>query len=151
MNDDTLPAVWMADPPIQKETVLTAINAVLDEDRACRGKERSIRVASVLALALLCPALLWCAAYGITPLVRGGYALMARAVAERLDPALRRELPQHGPQDLHELPAGDHDEHDQQQDRHDDERVGNTCRYSADSTATDFVHVCTSPTDRYPK
>ena len=81
MNDDALPAVWIADPPIQKDTVLTAINAVLDEDRACRGKERSIRVASVLALALLCPALLWCAAYGITPLVRGGYALMAAGTA----------------------------------------------------------------------
>ena len=77
MNDDSLPAVWIADAPIQKNTVLMAMNAVLSEDRACRDKERAIRIASVLVLALLCPALLWCAAYGTTPLVRGGYALMA--------------------------------------------------------------------------
>jgi hypothetical protein len=81
MSDDSLPAVWIADPPIQKNTVLTAINAVLNEDRACREKERAIRIGSLLALALLCPALLWCAAYGTTPLVRGGYALMAAGAA----------------------------------------------------------------------
>ena len=81
MSDDSLPAVWIADPAMQKNTVLTAINAVLNEDYACREKERAIRIASVLALALLCPALLWCAAYGTTPLVRGGYALMAAGTA----------------------------------------------------------------------
>ena len=81
MNDDSLPALWIADPPVQKNTVLTAINAALNEDRACREKERAIRIASVLALALLCPALLWYAAYGATPLVRGGYALMAAGTA----------------------------------------------------------------------
>ena len=81
MNDDSLPAVWIAEPPIQKDTVLMAMNAVLSEDRACREKERAIKVASVLALALLCPALLWCAAYGTTPLVRGAYALMAAGTA----------------------------------------------------------------------
>ena len=81
MSDDSLPAVWIADPPIQKDTVLTAMTAILNEDRASRDKERAIRIASVLALALLCPALLWCAAYGTTPLVRGGYALMAAGTA----------------------------------------------------------------------
>src|SRR5688500_961014 len=81
MSDDSLPAVWTADRPIQKNTMLTAMNAVLNEDRACRGREQAIRIASVLALALLCPALLWCAAYGTTPLVRGGYALMAVGTA----------------------------------------------------------------------
>ena len=81
MSDDSLPAVWIAEPPIQKDAVLMAMNAVLSEDRACREKERAIRIASVLALALLCPALLWCAAYGTTPLVRGGYALMAAGTA----------------------------------------------------------------------
>src|SRR5687767_7794985 len=49
-----------------RATGLTAMNAVLNEDRACRGREQAIRIASVLALALLCPALLWCAAYGTT-------------------------------------------------------------------------------------
>ena len=81
MNDDSLPALWTADSPAPKDAVLAAINAVISEDHSRRGKERSIRVVSVLALAVLCPALLWCAAYGITPLVRGGYALMAAGTA----------------------------------------------------------------------
>jgi len=60
---------------------MTAMNAVLNEDRALRDKDRGTRIAAGLALALLCPALLWCAAYGIAPLVRGGYALMAAGTA----------------------------------------------------------------------
>ncbi len=81
MNDDSLPALWISDPPAKKEAVMSAMNAVLDEDRAVREKDRGIRIAFVLALALLCPALMWCAAYGTSPLVRGGYALMAVGTA----------------------------------------------------------------------
>ena len=81
MSDDSLPAVWTSDPPPRREAVMTAMNAVLDEDRAARDKDRRIHIACGLALAVLCPALLWCAAYGITPLVRGGYALMAAGTA----------------------------------------------------------------------
>ncbi len=81
MNDEVLPAIWMSDPPVDKAKVMTAMHAVLDEDRAVRGRERGIRVASVLVLALLCPALMWCAAYGVSPLVRGVYALMAVGAA----------------------------------------------------------------------
>ena len=81
MNDDALPAIWISDPPVNKEAVMSAMNAVLDEDRAVRDKDRAIRVVSVLVLALLCPALMWCAAYGVSPLVRGGYALMAVGAA----------------------------------------------------------------------
>jgi hypothetical protein len=81
MNHDSLPAIWISDPPLNKEAVMTAMNAVLNEDRAVRDKDRGIRIAFVLALALLCPALLWCAAYGTSPLVRGGYALMAVGTA----------------------------------------------------------------------
>jgi hypothetical protein len=77
MNDDALPAIWMSDPPVDKEAVMIAMNAVLDEDRAARHKDRRIRIGCVFALALLCPVLIWCAVYGISPLVRGGYALMA--------------------------------------------------------------------------
>jgi hypothetical protein len=81
MNDDALPALWMSDPPVDKEAVMTAMNAVLDEDRAARDKDRRIRVAFVFAPVLLCPVLLWAASYGISPLVRGGYALMAVGTA----------------------------------------------------------------------
>ncbi len=81
MNDDALPAIWMSDPPVDKEVVINAIDAVLDEDRSARGKDGVIRIASLLVLALLCPALMWSAAYGVSPLVRGGYALMAVGAA----------------------------------------------------------------------
>lgn len=81
MSEDSLPAAWIADQPIQNNSVLAATNAVLDEDRACREREGTMRIVSLLALALLCPALLWCAAYGVAPLVRGGYALMAAGSA----------------------------------------------------------------------
>ena len=80
-NDDSLPALWMSDPPVDKEAVMTAMNAVFDEDRAARDKDRRIRLCFVFALALFCPVLLWFAAYGISPLVRGGYALMAVGTA----------------------------------------------------------------------
>jgi hypothetical protein len=82
MNDASLPAVWAAaDRPIEKNTLLMATNAVLAEDRACRDKERAIRILSLLALLLLCPIVLWFAAYGTTPLVRGWYGLVAAGTA----------------------------------------------------------------------
>jgi hypothetical protein len=81
MNDDSLPALWTSDPPVDKEAVMTAMNAVLDEDRAARDKDRRIRFSFVFAPALLCPIVLWCAAYGISPLVRGAYGLMAVGTA----------------------------------------------------------------------
>jgi hypothetical protein len=81
MSQDPLPAVWISDPPPGRDAVMTVMNAVLDEDRAAHAKDRGAAIAGGLALALFCPALLWCAAYGIAPLVRGGYALMAVGTA----------------------------------------------------------------------
>jgi len=82
MSDDSLPAVWTAEPPaLTMAAVNTAINTVLVEDRADRDKQRGLHIAAAIALALLCPVLLWCAAYGVSPLVRGGYALMAAGTA----------------------------------------------------------------------
>jgi hypothetical protein len=81
MNDDALRAVWMSTQPTATENLVTSMTAVLDEDRAAREKDRRSRVAALTAVALLCPTLLWCAAYGKTPLVRGGYALMAVGTA----------------------------------------------------------------------
>jgi hypothetical protein len=78
MNDDALAAIWMSDPPVDKEAVMNAVNAVLDEDRADRDKDRRIRIGFAFAPVLLClVAVMWAAVYGISPLVRGGYALMA--------------------------------------------------------------------------
>ena len=81
MNHDALRAVWVSHPDTHKENLMTVINAVLDEDRSACEKDRWIRVAAVIAVGLLCPALLWFAAYGRTPLVRGGYSLMAIGTA----------------------------------------------------------------------
>jgi len=78
MTDDSLRAIWTLDPsPLSQDALSAAMNAVLDEDRAARDKDRGVNIVAGCALALLCPALLWCAAYGTDPLVRGGYALMA--------------------------------------------------------------------------
>ena len=81
MRDDSLSSVWTGDPPMEKNAVLAAVTAVLHEDRASRERERAIRIPSLLALAVLCPVLLWCAAYGISPIIRGAYALMAAGSA----------------------------------------------------------------------
>ena len=81
MNDDSLSALWISDPPVDKEAVMNAMNAVLDEDRAARDKDRRVRIGGVFALAFLCPTLVFCAIYGISPLVRAAYALMAVGTA----------------------------------------------------------------------
>ena len=60
---------------------MQTLDAVLGEDRAARENERRVRIASAVALGLLCPAALWCAAHGVTPLVRGAYALMGAGTA----------------------------------------------------------------------
>ena len=82
MSDDSLHVIWTRDPsPLSQDALTTAMNAVLDEDQAARAKDRGVQIIAACALALLCPALLWCAAYGTDPLVRGGYALMAADTA----------------------------------------------------------------------
>jgi hypothetical protein len=79
MSDDArlLSAVWTSDHPVDKAAVMSAIDTVLDKDRAARARERRIRIGALVALAFLLPMMLWSAAHGVTPLVRGAYALMA--------------------------------------------------------------------------
>jgi hypothetical protein len=83
MSDDSLSlsAVWMSDHPVGKEHVMSTIQTVLENDRASRARERRIRIGSLLALTCLLPIMLWAAAHGVTPLVRGAYALMAAGSA----------------------------------------------------------------------
>jgi hypothetical protein len=81
MIDDSLPVFWMSDEPVSMETVKTAVHNALAEDRASRERERSVRAASIAVIALLCPALAWSAAHGVTPLVRGGYVFMVVGAA----------------------------------------------------------------------
>jgi hypothetical protein len=79
VSDDALSilAVWMSQPVVGKEEVRSAIDAVLDRDRDARARDRRMRLGGLFALALLLPALVWSAAYGVTALVRVAYGLMA--------------------------------------------------------------------------
>ena len=84
MSESTglLSAVWMSEQPVNdKERVTSAVDAVLERDRSARRRERSIRLGALIALTLLLPTMLWAAAHGVTPLVRGAYALMAAGSA----------------------------------------------------------------------
>ena len=79
MSDDAFPlrAVWMSDQSVSADDVMSAVGRVLDKDRVARARERQVRIGGVIAVALLMPVLIWSAAYGVTPLIRGAYALMA--------------------------------------------------------------------------
>jgi hypothetical protein len=79
MSDDArvLSAIWMSGHHIDKADVMSAIDNVLDQDRAERERERRIRMRALVPLAFLLPIILWSAAHGVTPLVRGAYAMMA--------------------------------------------------------------------------
>ena len=79
MNDEagSLSAVWMSDRPVARERVAPTIEAVLARDRTEHEHDHRVRVGALLALTLLLPVLLWSAAHGVTPLVRGAYALMS--------------------------------------------------------------------------
>ena len=82
MNDETsaLPAIWMSGESTGNG-VTSAIDAALDKDRAARERDGRVRRGSLVAVTCLLPPLLWAAAHGVTPLVRGAYALMAGGVA----------------------------------------------------------------------
>ncbi len=81
MNDDAIRTTWIATQPSEPDSLMTVVRAVLEEDRAARDKERWSRLGAAVVVGVLCPVLLWCAAFGKTPLVRGGYALMAVGAA----------------------------------------------------------------------
>jgi hypothetical protein len=83
MSDDArwLSAAWMSEDPAEKADVTLTIEAVLDRDRAEADRDRRTRIGSLVAVGLLLPVVLWAAAHGVTPLVRGAYALMAIGLA----------------------------------------------------------------------
>ena len=81
MSHDALPAVWVSHPDTHKENLMTVMNAVLDVDRAACEKDRWVHVAALIAVGLLCPLCCGSLRYGRTPLVRGGYSLMAMGTA----------------------------------------------------------------------
>jgi hypothetical protein len=84
MADDELFETWTAGGGMPHEQVRRAVDAALAEDTATRARGRRARRAALGCAAVLWAILLWSAAHGITPLVRGGYALMAAGVAVML-------------------------------------------------------------------
>lgn len=83
MNDDAVRSVWLA---VQTSGDASAIGtpmveSVLREEGLANQEERRIRSLLAVALIVLCPVLLWAAAHGRTPLVRGAYGLMAVGVS----------------------------------------------------------------------
>lgn len=79
MNDveRMLSAVWMSDQSGSSEGVARTVDRVLAQDRDARARDRRVRLVGLLALVVLVPVLVWAAAHGVTPLVRGAYGLMA--------------------------------------------------------------------------
>jgi len=67
----------MSEAAPSKDDIRKAAGRVLDKDRVDRLRERRLRIAGVVALVFFVPVLLWAAAHGVAPLVRGAYALMA--------------------------------------------------------------------------
>jgi hypothetical protein len=84
MNDDPLIREWRTADGGAIRPVGEAIEAALANDRTARDRDRVVQVLSLGCAALLWSILLWCAANAVTPVVRGGYALMAAGVAVML-------------------------------------------------------------------
>jgi hypothetical protein len=80
MSDDALRAVWQSNPATGSPS-RSALVAILEKDRALRDRERWTRIACVVILGVLCPVSIYCAAFGVTPLIRGAYALMGTGLA----------------------------------------------------------------------
>jgi len=82
VSEHDLRETWVSGQPLDPGWVTNAMNAVREEEtRDARGRERWIHRIAVLAVLGLCPVLLWCAAFGVAPMVRAGYALMAVGTA----------------------------------------------------------------------
>jgi len=81
MTDDSLSKLWVSNGQIAEDQLHATVQATLEEHRATRQREIAARIGLIGVLGLLFPVLVWCAAYGKTPAVRGGYALMAVGAA----------------------------------------------------------------------
>ena len=79
MNDDgfSLRSTWTSDASAINQDMAATVQSVLTRDRAMRARERRVRVTGIVALALFLPVLVWAGAHGVTPLIRGAYAMMA--------------------------------------------------------------------------
>ena len=81
MTDDSLSKLWVSDDRVGDNRLRAAVSAALEEHRVGRQREVAARVGLAVLLGILFPVLVWCSAFGKTPAVRGGYALMAAGSA----------------------------------------------------------------------
>lgn len=81
MTDDSLSRLWVSNDRVAEDRLQAAVRAALEEHRAVRQREVAARVGLAGVLGVLFPVLVWFAAFGKTPAVRGGYALMAAGSA----------------------------------------------------------------------
>lgn len=84
MSDEELFREWTANDAATQEQVRRAVEAALAEDRLAHRRGQLVRLSSIGLASLLWIVLLWCSANGVTPVVRGGYALMAAGIAVML-------------------------------------------------------------------
>ena len=84
MNDDAVRAVWLAVQASGDASAMRTptVESVLREERLANQEKRRIRILLTVALIVLCPVLLWAAAHGRTPLVRGAYGLLAIGLSD---------------------------------------------------------------------
>lgn len=81
MTDDSLSKLWVSNGRMDEDQLHATVHATLEEHRAIRHREVAARIGLIGVLGVLFPVLVWFAAYGKTPAVRGGYALMAAGSA----------------------------------------------------------------------
>ena len=81
MTDDSLSKLWISNGRIEEGQLHATVHATLEEHRAIRQREVAARIGLCGVLGVLFPVLVWFAAYGKTPAVRGGYTLMAAGSA----------------------------------------------------------------------
>lgn len=84
MSEDALIREWKTSDSGAVGSVHETVEVALARDRSERDRERKVQAVWIGGAAILWPILLWCAAHGVTPAVRGGYALMAAGVAVML-------------------------------------------------------------------
>jgi hypothetical protein len=79
MRDEAsaLQAAWMSDAAPRADNLRAALARVRAADEADHARHRKLRVGGLAAMVALVPVLIWATAYGVTPLVRVAYALMA--------------------------------------------------------------------------
>ena len=79
MSDEVsvLRAAWMSQGDANVNSLRAAAARIIDQDEADRLRERRMRSVGLTAMLVMVPVLVWAAAYGVAPIIRAAYSLMA--------------------------------------------------------------------------